>query len=54
MWSERYSHPWHPLDDILHLSPQDPPQYRKVITEFDLSRTEDRERLLKEALKFLY
>ena len=30
MWSECFSHPWHPLDDILHLLPQNPPQYRFV------------------------
>lgn len=29
MWSQCFSHPWHPLDDnILHLLPSNPPQYR--------------------------
>ncbi|GMI70783.1 DOWNY MILDEW RESISTANT 6 [Hibiscus trionum] len=34
MWSECFTHPWHPLDDILHLLPQNPPQYREVIAEY--------------------
>ncbi|XP_022775600.1 protein DOWNY MILDEW RESISTANCE 6-like [Durio zibethinus] len=34
MWSECFSHPWHPLDDILHLLPQNPPQYRDVVVEY--------------------
>ncbi|KAE8710222.1 hypothetical protein F3Y22_tig00110325pilonHSYRG00034 [Hibiscus syriacus] len=34
MWSECFAHPWHPLDDILHLLPQNPPQYREVIAEY--------------------
>ncbi|XVE85163.1 hypothetical protein DITRI_Ditri17bG0069400 [Diplodiscus trichospermus] len=34
MWSECFSHPWHPLDDILHLLPQNPPQYRDVVAEY--------------------
>ncbi|XP_038994039.1 protein DMR6-LIKE OXYGENASE 1-like [Hibiscus syriacus] len=34
MWSECFAHPWHPLDDILHLLPQNPPQYREVIVEY--------------------
>ncbi|XVE92341.1 hypothetical protein REPUB_Repub01dG0088900 [Reevesia pubescens] len=34
MWSQCFSHPWHPLDDILHLLPQNPPQYREVVAEY--------------------
>ncbi|KAK6281501.1 hypothetical protein POUND7_015326 [Theobroma cacao] len=34
MWSECFSHPWHPLDDIIHLLPQNPPQYREVVAEY--------------------
>lgn len=28
MWSEVFSHPWHPFDDFTHLLPQNPPLYR--------------------------
>ncbi|KAL7171578.1 hypothetical protein ACSBR2_036269 [Camellia fascicularis] len=28
MWSETFSHPWHPVDEFTHLLPQNPPQYR--------------------------
>lgn len=28
MWSETFSHPLHPLDDVAHLLPENPPQYR--------------------------
>ncbi|CAK7332563.1 unnamed protein product [Dovyalis caffra] len=31
MRSESFSHPWHPLDDIIHLLPQNPPQ--EVVAE---------------------
>ncbi|KAK9276432.1 hypothetical protein L1049_005965 [Liquidambar formosana] len=31
MWSETFSHPWHPIDDFIHLLPKNPPQYREVI-----------------------
>ncbi|XVE92340.1 hypothetical protein REPUB_Repub01dG0088700 [Reevesia pubescens] len=34
MWSECFSHPWHPLDDILHLLPQNPSQYREIVAEY--------------------
>ncbi|KAK8482943.1 hypothetical protein V6N13_090415 [Hibiscus sabdariffa] len=34
MWSECLAHPWHPLDDVVHLLPQNPPQYREVIAEY--------------------
>ena len=28
MWSELFSHPWHPVDNFTHLLPQNPPLYR--------------------------
>ncbi|XVF85054.1 hypothetical protein PTKIN_Ptkin17bG0087700 [Pterospermum kingtungense] len=34
MWSECFSHPWHPLNDVLHLFPTNPPQYREVVAEY--------------------
>ncbi|KAE8687971.1 Detected protein of unknown function [Hibiscus syriacus] len=34
MWSECFARPWHPLDDILHLLPQNPTQYSEVMAEY--------------------
>ncbi|KAK2983328.1 hypothetical protein RJ640_016066 [Escallonia rubra] len=34
MWSETFSHPWHPVDDFTHLLPRNPPQYREVTAEY--------------------
>lgn len=35
MWSECFYHRCHPLnDDVLHLLPQNPPQYREVVGEY--------------------
>jgi hypothetical protein len=28
MWSETFSHPWHPTDDFTHFLPKNPPNYR--------------------------
>ena len=28
MWSETFSHPWHPIEEFTHLLPTNPPQYR--------------------------
>ncbi|KAM4133919.1 hypothetical protein ACJW30_01G368100 [Castanea mollissima] len=34
MWSETFSHPWHPTEDFTHLLPTNPPQYREVFAEY--------------------
>ncbi|KAK1577152.1 hypothetical protein Q3G72_019372 [Acer saccharum] len=34
MWSESFSHPWHPIDDTSHLLPGNPPDYREVFGEY--------------------
>ncbi|KAK8567655.1 hypothetical protein V6N13_105611 [Hibiscus sabdariffa] len=34
MWSECFGHLWHPLDQTLHLLPQNPPRYREIIAEY--------------------
>ncbi|KAK4597920.1 hypothetical protein RGQ29_015440 [Quercus rubra] len=34
MWSETFSHPWHPTEDFSHLLPTNPPQYREVFAEY--------------------
>jgi isopenicillin N synthase-like dioxygenase len=35
MWSQSFSHPWHPQeDDFVHQLPQNPPQYREVFAEY--------------------
>ncbi|KAJ1396689.1 hypothetical protein SESBI_32361 [Sesbania bispinosa] len=28
MWSETFTHPWHPTEDFTHYLPTNPPQYR--------------------------
>lgn len=30
MWSETFSHPWHPTEDFTHHLPSNPPQYRYI------------------------
>ncbi|XP_052175974.1 protein DOWNY MILDEW RESISTANCE 6-like [Diospyros lotus] len=35
MWSESFSHPWHPSDSgFTHLLPLNPPQYREAVAEY--------------------
>ncbi|KAK4597922.1 hypothetical protein RGQ29_015442 [Quercus rubra] len=34
MWSELFSHPWHPVDNFTHLLPQNPPLYRVAFAEY--------------------
>ncbi|XP_050276511.1 protein DMR6-LIKE OXYGENASE 2-like [Quercus robur] len=34
MWSETFSHPWHPTEDFTNLLPANPPQYREVFSEY--------------------
>ncbi|KAM3706248.1 hypothetical protein ACJW31_03G139200 [Castanea mollissima] len=34
MWSETFSHPWHPIEDFTHFLPTNPPQYREVFAEY--------------------
>ncbi|KAJ7953549.1 2-oxoglutarate and Fe(II)-dependent oxygenase superfamily protein [Quillaja saponaria] len=34
MWSEVFSHPWHPTEDFTHLLPENPPEYRDVFSEY--------------------
>uniref|UniRef100_A0A7N2L854 Fe2OG dioxygenase domain-containing protein n=2 Tax=Quercus lobata TaxID=97700 RepID=A0A7N2L854_QUELO len=34
MWSETFSHPWHPTEDFTYLLPTNPPQYREVFAEY--------------------
>ncbi|KAJ0037671.1 hypothetical protein Pint_22873 [Pistacia integerrima] len=34
MWSQSFSHPWHPTEDLSHLLPENPPQYREVFGEY--------------------
>ncbi|KAL2547121.1 2-oxoglutarate (2OG) and Fe(II)-dependent oxygenase superfamily protein [Forsythia ovata] len=34
MWSETLAHPWHPVEDLAHLLPQNPPHYREIATEY--------------------
>ncbi|KAI4314394.1 hypothetical protein L6164_027307 [Bauhinia variegata] len=34
MWSETFSHPWHPTQGFTHLLPKYPPQYRDVFAEY--------------------
>ncbi|KAL2547043.1 2-oxoglutarate (2OG) and Fe(II)-dependent oxygenase superfamily protein [Forsythia ovata] len=34
MWSETLAHPWHPVEDLAHLLPQNPPYYREIATEY--------------------
>ncbi|KAF5726721.1 2-oxoglutarate and Fe(II)-dependent oxygenase superfamily protein [Tripterygium wilfordii] len=34
MWSESFAHPWHPLEDIIHLLPENPLQYREVFAAY--------------------
>ncbi|KAI4314393.1 hypothetical protein L6164_027306 [Bauhinia variegata] len=33
MWSETFSHPWHPTQGFTHLLPKYPPQYRYYISK---------------------
>ncbi|XP_019439227.1 PREDICTED: protein DMR6-LIKE OXYGENASE 1-like [Lupinus angustifolius] len=34
MWSETFSHPWHPIEDFTHHLPNNPPQYREVFSAY--------------------
>ncbi|KAB1207842.1 Plant intracellular Ras-group-related LRR protein 3 [Morella rubra] len=35
MWSENFSHPWHPVDDFFaHQLPKNPPNYREAFVEY--------------------
>ncbi|KAL5759929.1 hypothetical protein ACOSP7_018433 [Xanthoceras sorbifolium] len=34
MWSQCFSHPWHPRENMTHLLPENPPQYREVFAEY--------------------
>ncbi|CAI9756312.1 unnamed protein product [Fraxinus pennsylvanica] len=34
MWSETLAHPWHPVDDLFDLLPQNPPHYREIATQY--------------------
>ena len=36
MWSETFSHPWHPTEDFSHLLPTNPPQYRYLWLTYNL------------------
>ena len=36
MWSETFSHPWHPTEDFTHLLPTNPPQYRYLYLTYNL------------------
>ncbi|KAJ0037666.1 hypothetical protein Pint_22874 [Pistacia integerrima] len=33
-WSQSFSHPGHPIEDLSHLLPENPPQYREVFGEY--------------------
>ncbi|GLT64268.1 hypothetical protein SLA2020_367720 [Shorea laevis] len=34
MWSETFTHPWHPMDDFTHFLPTSIPEYRDEFTEY--------------------
>ncbi|XP_057421432.1 flavonol synthase/flavanone 3-hydroxylase-like [Lotus japonicus] len=34
MWSETFTHPWHPTEDFKHYLPTNPPQYRDVFAAY--------------------
>ncbi|GLT64269.1 hypothetical protein SLA2020_367730 [Shorea laevis] len=34
MWSETFTHPWHPADDFTHFLPESIPEYREVFPEY--------------------
>ncbi|CAL0312995.1 unnamed protein product [Lupinus luteus] len=34
MWSETFSHPWHPTEDFTHHLPNNPPQYREAFVAY--------------------
>ncbi|KAK2636576.1 hypothetical protein Ddye_031368 [Dipteronia dyeriana] len=47
MWSESFSHPWHPTDDTSHLLPRNPPDYRDVFGKYAKEIYELMNRLLR-------
>ncbi|KAL5826843.1 hypothetical protein ACOSQ3_018682 [Xanthoceras sorbifolium] len=47
MWSESFSHPWHPIDDMRHLLPGNPPDYREVFGDYAKEIYELMNRLLR-------